>query len=431
MDSAMGRSKRGQERVVEIVREHAPGLLALARKHSLCADDAHDAYQRALEILLKRIDTLETETTVSWLRTVVKHEAYAVRAQRQALVAREEPELDGAEAALPDDDERILRFDRLTRAAEALQRLKPHEVQAMLLKAEGHSYEEICSMTGWSYTKLNRCLSEGRRAFRDRYATIETGEECARWAPLLSAVADGEATAEDLLALRPHLRACPACRATLRTHHDAPSEAAALLPLGLVLAPAAAAVAHGPRLPGLPGFLTRAHEVVLSVSPAKMQAAVDAAWSGKAAALAASTVALAGGGVAVTSEILEHPLAAPPHAARPSVRARTVARHALPARSIAASGAPAPASPRPVPRPQPAPASTPAPRPRPVTTTPAVHRPPPAATEFSPEATPAPPAASSPSEFSAAPAPTPAPTPARATTASASPRAGAPSEFGP
>jgi len=229
-------------------------------------------------------------------RTVVKHEAYAVRAQRQALVAREEPELDGAAAALPDDDERILRFDRLTRAAEALQRLKPHEVQAMLLKAEGHSYEEICSMTGWSYTKLNRCLSEGRRAFRDRYATIETGEECARWAPLLSAVADGEATAEDLLALRPHLRACPACRATLRTYHDAPSEAAALLPLGLVLAPAAAAVAHGPRLPGLPGFLTRAHEVVLSVSPAKMQAAVDAAWSGKAAALAASTVALAGGG---------------------------------------------------------------------------------------------------------------------------------------
>ncbi len=428
MDSAMGRSKRGQERVVEIVREHAPGLLALARKHSLCADDAHDAYQRALEILLKRIDTLEAETTVSWLRTVVKHEAYAVRAQRQALVAREEPELDGAAAALPDDDERILRFDRLTRAAEALQRLKPHEVQAMLLKAEGHSYEEICSMTGWSYTKLNRCLSEGRRAFRDRYVTIETGEECARWASLLSAVADGEATAEDLLALRPHLRACPACRATLRAYHDAPSEAAALLPLGLVLAPAAAAVAHGPRLPG---FLTRAHEVVLSVSPAKMQAAVDAAWSGKAAALAASTVALAGGGVAVTSEIVEHPPAAPRHAARPSVPARTVARHALPARSIAASGAPAAVSPRPVPRPEPAPASAPPPRPAPVTTTPAVHRPPPAAAEFSPEATPAPPAASSPSEFSAAPAPTPAPTPARATTASASPRAGAPSEFGP
>lgn len=125
---------------MEIVREHAPGLLALARRHSLCADDAHDAYQRALEILLKRIDTLEPATTVSWLRTVVKHEAYAVRAQRQALVAREEPELDGAEAPLPDDDERLLRFDRLTKAAEALRRLKPHEVQAMLLKAEGHSY---------------------------------------------------------------------------------------------------------------------------------------------------------------------------------------------------------------------------------------------------------------------------------------------------
>jgi len=53
---------------------------------------------------------------------------------------------------LPTDDERIAAFDLMTRSAEALQRLKPQELRALLLKAEGHSYAEIGRITGWSYT---------------------------------------------------------------------------------------------------------------------------------------------------------------------------------------------------------------------------------------------------------------------------------------
>jgi RNA polymerase sigma factor (sigma-70 family) len=143
--------------VVAVIRDHAAGLLAIARRYSFCIDDAHDAYQRAIEIFLRRAADVERTTAASWLRTVVKNEALAVRAARQTTVSRGDPNLDLHEAPeLPDEDERIARFERLDRAAEALQRLKPHEITALVLRAEGHSYREICERTGWTYTKVAR-----------------------------------------------------------------------------------------------------------------------------------------------------------------------------------------------------------------------------------------------------------------------------------
>jgi DNA-directed RNA polymerase specialized sigma24 family protein len=124
--------------VVEVVREHASALLALARRYSYCADDAADAYQRGLEIFLRRAGDVERATAVSWLKTVIKHEALSVRAGRSEGVITTEVDLDRQEATrLPTADEQIARFDRATRAAEALQRLKPQEVTALLLKARG------------------------------------------------------------------------------------------------------------------------------------------------------------------------------------------------------------------------------------------------------------------------------------------------------
>jgi DNA-directed RNA polymerase specialized sigma24 family protein len=59
--------------VVATLHEHSVSMLSLARRHSLCVDDAEDAYQRAVEIFLRRADTVRHETAPSWLRTVVKH----------------------------------------------------------------------------------------------------------------------------------------------------------------------------------------------------------------------------------------------------------------------------------------------------------------------------------------------------------------------
>ena len=53
-------------------------------------------------------------------------------------------------------------------ARHALARLKPDERRAIVLQAEGYSYAEICERSGWTYTKVNRCLAEGRAALRAR-----------------------------------------------------------------------------------------------------------------------------------------------------------------------------------------------------------------------------------------------------------------------
>src|SRR3954469_4981399 len=93
-DAALRGRDDAREVVVAVLAEHGPALLALARRYSLCADDASDAFQRATEIFLRRAGAVGAATRVSWLRTVVKHEAMAVRAERHKHVSPGEPELD-------------------------------------------------------------------------------------------------------------------------------------------------------------------------------------------------------------------------------------------------------------------------------------------------------------------------------------------------
>jgi hypothetical protein len=230
---------------------------------------------------------------------VVKHEAQAIRRSRQKLVASDDVDLDAHEArSLPTPDEQVAALDLVGRAAEALQRLKPHEIRALWLKAEGHSYNEIAEITGWTYTKVNRCLSEGRSSFLSRYATIESGAECERWLPVISAMVDGETTPDQLMELRPHLRNCPGCRATLGALRGSSKPLSMVLPIPLL------AVGAG-RGEGVTHSLSRLFEMIAGgvhdrAAPAiiKAQALIEATTAGKAAAIAGAAAAVAGGGYA-------------------------------------------------------------------------------------------------------------------------------------
>jgi len=51
--------------------------------------------------------------------------------------------------------------------------------------------------------------------------------------PTISAIVDGEATPEQILDLRPHLRNCPACRATLKALQDSSAPLSVVLPVPL------------------------------------------------------------------------------------------------------------------------------------------------------------------------------------------------------
>jgi RNA polymerase sigma factor (sigma-70 family) len=205
-------------RVQALLARHGTTLMRVARQASLCEDDAMDALQRALEIYVRRLDTVERATEVAWLKVVVRHESYAIRKARSDCVG--DPDLDAFVAA-PDRsvEEQVLSGDRVTRSAEALRALKPDEARALMLKAHGLSYDEIARRCGWTYTKVNRCITEGRRRFMEVYAELESGDACERFAPALRALATGTASSAQMVELRPHLRGCSACRATVRDLH--------------------------------------------------------------------------------------------------------------------------------------------------------------------------------------------------------------------
>src|SRR5215207_6521188 len=283
------RPARGEidEVALQLLARHGAQILATARRHSVTPEDAEDAYQRGIEILLTKAPSTSEEELIPWLKTVVKHEAWALRRQRERhSPVTDDGELRDRPASSAVTDEQAERLERLRLGAEALGQLKPHEVRALRLQAEGFSYREICAMTGWSYTKVNRLLTEGRQAFLRRVSGIERGAECARYEALLSALADGEASAEQLTILRPHMRTCLSCRARLREFRATPGRVAALLP------PAALVASDGG------GPLRSLVESLVGASD-RFHAGAELATGQKIAAVAASAATLAGGGTAI------------------------------------------------------------------------------------------------------------------------------------
>ena len=200
-----------------MVARHGAAALRVANQFSLCHDDALDAYQRAFEIYLRKLDTVDPATEDAWLRVVVKHEAMAIRNARLESVDRDEVDLDtSVSAGLREVDDAVAGGERVERSVEALRALKPDEARALLLKAEGLSYQEIGRHFGWSYTKVNRSITEGRARFLKAFSGIEAGEACERYEDALSALAAGTATSAQVVSIRPHLRHCATCRATVR-----------------------------------------------------------------------------------------------------------------------------------------------------------------------------------------------------------------------
>ncbi len=227
-----------------LVDSHDAVFRRTARRYSICTDDAEDAYQRALEILLTKAPPIEGDSLVRWMQTVTKREALAVRRQRERLLGSPRSKLDGdgdrdplesIASESPGPNDHAARHERVVRSGEALQALKPQEVRALTLKAQGYSYAEIGEITGWTYTKINRCMAEGRKRFLQVFADIEQGRRCEELAAALSELADGEGANGQTDALEFHLRSCAACRAKLRAYRAIPDKVFELMPAGPLL----------------------------------------------------------------------------------------------------------------------------------------------------------------------------------------------------
>jgi RNA polymerase sigma factor (sigma-70 family) len=383
---------------LRLLQAHGPKVLAIAHRYAATPDDAEDAFQRGLEILLTKAPTTDEAELLAWLKTVVKHEAFAVRRQRE----RATPTVDDAELAeragtSSTAHEQAERYERLYQRAEALQRLKPQEIRALLLRAEGYSYSEICELTGWTYTKVNRSLTEGRKALAKRLAGIEAGSECERVAPLVSALVDGEASADELRVLRPHLRSCLTCRTRMREFRAGPARAAGLVPAAALAAPPSPLRAW---LESGAGLLQQK----IGLLGERAHAATELAAGQKVAAVAASAAVLAGGGAAADRihEESPRPPAGTATAAAPASLPRLEPERLQPApRAASARRPPAQATPPPAQAPD-------KPQPKPAPPTPATAAPAPSAPgetgEFAPGG-PAAPAQSAPARRAPPPGP--------------------------
>jgi uncharacterized membrane protein YgcG len=223
-------------------------------------------------------------------------------------------------------------------------------------------------------------MTEGRRSFLREIAGIEGGGECSRLEPLVSLLADGELSAEELRAVRPHLKTCLACRARLREYRAAPQRVAALVPpVALVGATASDA---GPLRSFLESLVAATHD--------RAHAVAELATGQKAAALAASAAVVAGGGATVSqvaapnhsperspaAETAPAPSETPPTSTAPVATSPSPAVSVAPApaeqqQSQGAGSAPSPSpSPSPAPAPDPAREFTPSPAPAPARATP-------------------------------------------------------------
>jgi RNA polymerase sigma factor (sigma-70 family) len=352
---------------IETYSHHEDALRRTARRYSLCADDADEALQRALEILLLKAPSDDQRELIRWTQTVVKHEALAVKRDRERILSgpaavTPEPGREDWVAMIPartdGPPERAERQEAIARSREALQALKPQELRALSLLAEGYSYKEIGEITGFSHTKINRCLAEGREKFRRVLARSSDGSRCEELRPLLSSFCDGEASSEEAAVLREHLRACANCRGALRAYRAAPAAAAALAP-ALPLSRSLFERAHD----ALGGLASRFGGGGAGSDSALSQVAASGGSRGAGIAAVAKIAALcvgtAGGAAAcVATGVVPAPLGIGEHAQKPVLE-----RKLNPDVKTGWSGDSGvtyePAAPAPEPEPEPEPQSTP------------------------------------------------------------------------
>lgn len=310
--------------VTEFIARYGNELLASARRHSANAADADDAYQRGLEILLTKAPDLDEEQLAAWTHTVIRNEAMqAHRRKRNEIDAAFEDISETWITDAPGPDERLVDDEEIGQGREALKRIKPDQTRCLLLRAEGMDYPEICEITGFSYAKVNRCLSEGRKALRVHVGLVDSGAECTRLFSTLSLIADDQATAELRADADVHLANCLYCQATLRELRDTPEKLAAILPLGV-----AATQAH--RIARIGDWFQSQFENIqarIAGNGGGVQNSAEVAMAKKVAAVVAITASVAGGGLAIkhaTSDNgeVKKPSATPAAQAAPTTAAR-------------------------------------------------------------------------------------------------------------
>ena len=169
--------ERNVELLTEVLQRHEPKLRRQALRHAQLPDDVDDALQTAYVRFLDGYRGVGEP--LAWLYTTVKREAWAMRSRSARLrecsfsiasgdSASQFDLVESMPTSDPGPEERNERQETIGERRAALAELKADERRALWLLGLGFSYAEICEMTCWTHTKVNRCVSEGRSALRAR-----------------------------------------------------------------------------------------------------------------------------------------------------------------------------------------------------------------------------------------------------------------------
>ena len=79
------RPARGEidEAALRLLARHGGQILATARRHAVTPEDAEDAFQRGIEILLTKAPSTSEDELIPWLKTVVFRTICARQGLRQ------------------------------------------------------------------------------------------------------------------------------------------------------------------------------------------------------------------------------------------------------------------------------------------------------------------------------------------------------------
>jgi RNA polymerase sigma factor (sigma-70 family) len=176
MYASTEQSKRArvESLATQIYSQHRPQLLAIARSNAANAADAEEALQEAFLSFLSHFDPEGPAPAIPWLVLTLKRACWAKRKRRpehEVSLAATRDENCGYRSesidTLPTETEsNVEKLEGVLDARRRLAQLKPDQRTALLLLGLGYSYNEIAQLRGWTYTKVNRCLSEGRAALR-------------------------------------------------------------------------------------------------------------------------------------------------------------------------------------------------------------------------------------------------------------------------
>ncbi|MFN8160583.1 MAG: sigma factor-like helix-turn-helix DNA-binding protein [Solirubrobacterales bacterium] len=174
--------ERNAELLEGVLASSGALLRRQARRHAELPEDAEDALSSACVLFIERYRG-DCEP-LAWLQTTVKREAWRMRrrASRRREVSLDAPcagvgdgqaWIEAVPCGSPGPCERVLGEAELREREALLGELKPDERRALVLFGMGFSYAEICEICSWSYTKVNRCIAEGRAALRSRLTSGE------------------------------------------------------------------------------------------------------------------------------------------------------------------------------------------------------------------------------------------------------------------